>query len=126
MEQNPVTRKQLLGGGALAGALALGAAPAAQAHGGDERHRRLVVGDDHRHRPAARLVRQLISFHEGGVVNESRRYYVPATPLGPLLETTGHGSLEAHRLALVRGRSSLRVRWLRRQAATPPPRSPRA
>ena len=34
----------------------------------------------------------LISFHEGGVVNESRRYYVPETPLGPLLETTGHGA----------------------------------
>jgi hypothetical protein len=33
----------------------------------------------------------LISFHEGGVVTESRRYYVPVTPLGPLLETSGHG-----------------------------------
>ncbi len=34
----------------------------------------------------------VISFHEGGVVTESRRYYVPITPLGPLLETTGHGA----------------------------------
>jgi hypothetical protein len=34
----------------------------------------------------------VISFHEGGVVTESRRYYVPVTPLGPLLETTGHGA----------------------------------
>jgi hypothetical protein len=34
----------------------------------------------------------LISFHDGGVVTESRRYYVPATPVGPLLETTGHGA----------------------------------
>jgi hypothetical protein len=34
----------------------------------------------------------LISFHAGGVVTESRRYSVPATPFGPLLETTGHGA----------------------------------
>jgi hypothetical protein len=34
----------------------------------------------------------LMSFHPGGVFIESRRYYVPATPLGPLLETTGHGA----------------------------------
>lgn len=34
----------------------------------------------------------LISFLDGGVVTESRRYYVPFTPLGPLLETTGHGA----------------------------------
>ena len=25
-------------------------------------------------------------------MTESRRYYVPFTPLGPLLETTGHGA----------------------------------
>ena len=36
----------------------------------------------------------LISFHPGGVVTESRRYLIPATPLGPLLETTGHGAWE--------------------------------
>lgn len=34
----------------------------------------------------------LISFHDGGVVTESRRYSVPGTPFGTLLETTGHGS----------------------------------
>jgi hypothetical protein len=34
----------------------------------------------------------LISFHAGGVVTESRRYSVPGTPLGNLLETTGHGA----------------------------------
>ncbi len=39
----------------------------------------------------------LISFHEGGVVTESRRYFVPATPLGNLLETTGHGAWERER-----------------------------
>ena len=34
----------------------------------------------------------LISFHPGGIVTESRRYSVPGTPLGNLLETTGHGA----------------------------------
>ena len=34
----------------------------------------------------------LISFHTGGVVTESRRYLVPSTPFGNLLETTGHGA----------------------------------
>ena len=33
----------------------------------------------------------LISFHVGGVVTESRRYFIPGTPFGNLLETTGHG-----------------------------------
>ena len=34
----------------------------------------------------------LISFYTDGVVTESRRYFVPDTPLGNLLETTGHGA----------------------------------
>jgi hypothetical protein len=35
----------------------------------------------------------LISFQLGGVVIESRRYFVPPpTPFGSLLETTGHGA----------------------------------
>ena len=34
----------------------------------------------------------LLSLHEGGVVIESRRYSVPGTPFGTLLETTGHGA----------------------------------
>ena len=36
----------------------------------------------------------LISFHDGGVVTESRRYLVTPTPLGPLLETSAHGAWE--------------------------------
>jgi hypothetical protein len=36
----------------------------------------------------------LISFHDGGVVTESRRYLVKPTPLGNLLETSGHGAWE--------------------------------
>lgn len=35
---------------------------------------------------------ELISFLGGGVVIESRRYSVPGTPFGTLLETTGHGA----------------------------------
>src|SRR4029453_143084 len=34
----------------------------------------------------------VISFHEGGVVTESRRYFVPATPFGPPPETSGPGA----------------------------------
>jgi hypothetical protein len=34
----------------------------------------------------------LISFHTGGVVTESRRYLVTPTPIGDLLETTAHGA----------------------------------
>ena len=34
----------------------------------------------------------LISFHTGGVVTETRRYLVSPTPFGNLLETTGHGA----------------------------------
>jgi hypothetical protein len=36
----------------------------------------------------------LISFHTGGVVTETRRYSVPVSPLGKLLETSGHGAWE--------------------------------
>jgi hypothetical protein len=37
----------------------------------------------------------LISFHAGGVVTEARRYYVPGTPFGSFLETSGHGAWKA-------------------------------
>lgn len=36
----------------------------------------------------------LISFHPGGIVTESRRYSVPGTPFGNMLETSGHGAWE--------------------------------
>jgi hypothetical protein len=92
MAERSVTRKELLGGGAVAGALALGAAPAAHAHGGDEDIVGSWTGTVTATDPPLGSFGNLISFHEGGVVNESRRYYVPETPLGPLLETTGHGA----------------------------------
>jgi hypothetical protein len=36
----------------------------------------------------------LVTFTSDGSVIESRRYFVPASPLGPLLETSGHGAWE--------------------------------
>lgn len=85
-----VTRKELLGGGAVAGVVALGAAPVAQGHDGDivGSWTGTVTATD----PPLGSFGNLISFHTGGVVTESRRYYVPVTPLGPLLETSGHGA----------------------------------
>jgi hypothetical protein len=35
---------------------------------------------------------EIASFHADGIVSESRRYLVSPTPLGDLLETTGHGA----------------------------------
>ncbi|HEX5780586.1 MAG TPA: hypothetical protein VFX80_01630 [Solirubrobacteraceae bacterium] len=87
-----VTRKELLGGGAIAGVAALGVAPVAHAHGGDEdivgSWNGLITATD----PPLGSFGNLISFHTDGVLTESRRLYVPVTPLGPLLETTGHGA----------------------------------
>jgi hypothetical protein len=87
-----VTRKELLGGGAIAGVAALGVAPVAQAHGGDEDIVGSWNGTITATDPPLGSFGNLISFHTGGVLTESRRLYVPVTPLGPLLETTGHGA----------------------------------
>jgi hypothetical protein len=45
--------------------------------------------------PPLGMFNDLVSFHEGGVVTEARRYYVPATPFGSFLETSGHGAWKA-------------------------------
>lgn len=87
-----VTRKELLGSGAIAGVAALGVAPVAQAHGGDEDIVGSWNGTITATDPPLGSFGNLISFHTGGVLTESRRLYVPVTPLGPLLETTGHGA----------------------------------
>jgi hypothetical protein len=87
-----VTRKELLGGGAVAGVVALAAAPVAQGHGGDEDIVGSWNGTITATDPPLGSFGNLISFHTDGVLTESRRLYVPATPLGPLLETTGHGA----------------------------------
>ena len=42
---------------------------------------------------------EVISFHRDGIVTDAHRLYIPATPFGPLLETSGHGAEDhAHRL----------------------------
>jgi len=93
-----LTRKRLLAGGAAAGAAMLASTPAAHAHDGD--------GDDIVGSWFARITAtdpplgsfdSIMSFQVGGVFNESRRYYVPETPLGPLLETSGHGAWKRSR-----------------------------
>jgi hypothetical protein len=77
-----------------AAAAAIAAAPAAAFADGDDEDRLVgsyfgtITATD----PPLGQFNNLISFHDGGVVTESRRYYIPATPLGPLLETTGHGA----------------------------------
>jgi hypothetical protein len=45
--------------------------------------------------PPLGVFNALISFHAGGVVTEARRYYVPGTPFGSFLETSGHGAWKA-------------------------------
>lgn len=87
-----VTRKELLGGGTIAGAVALGVAPAAQARGGGGDIVGSWNGTITATDPPLGTFGNLISFHADGVLTESRRLYVPVTPLGPLLETTGHGA----------------------------------
>jgi hypothetical protein len=42
--------------------------------------------------PPLGTANNLITFHLGGVATESRRYLVPGTPFGNLLETSGHGA----------------------------------
>jgi hypothetical protein len=88
-----VTRKRLLAGGAAAGVAMLASTPAAQAHDDDSGDivgswfARITATD-----PPLGSFDSIMSFQVGGVFNESRRYYVPETPLGPLLETSGHGA----------------------------------
>jgi hypothetical protein len=91
-----MTRKGLLAGGA-AGAAALAGAVPASAH--DDRDGDGIVGswygrvtaDD----PALGSFEELMSFHPAGIVSDAHRLYIPATPFGPLLETSGHGAWRA-------------------------------
>ena len=76
------------------------AASALPAHAHNDDHPDIVgswLGTVTATNPPLGQFNDLISFHEGGVVTESRRYFVPATPLGNLLETTGHGAWERAR-----------------------------
>jgi hypothetical protein len=92
MTERALTRKGLLAGGA-AGAAALATAAPAFGHGGDDDELvgswyAKVVADD----PSLAGFEELISFHPGGIVTDAHRLYIPATPFGPLLETSGHGA----------------------------------
>ncbi|MDA0170266.1 hypothetical protein OJ998_14305 [Solirubrobacter taibaiensis] len=88
-----ITRKGLLTGSAAAGAAALATASPALAHGDDDDELvgswyGRVTADD----PALGAFEELISFHRDGIVTDAHRLYLPATPFGPLLETSGHGA----------------------------------
>jgi hypothetical protein len=92
MDMKTATMRGVVAGAALAAILA----------GGPN-----AAGDDHRHLagswettitavepPGLPPFRGLITFTRDGEVLESRRLYVPFTPFGPILETTGHGAWE--------------------------------
>ena len=93
-----ITRKGLLTGGAAAGAAALATASPALAHGNDDDDLvgswyAKVTADD----PALGSFEELLSFHTGGIVTDAHRLYIPASPFGPLLETSGHGAWKSVR-----------------------------
>jgi hypothetical protein len=80
---------------------AVSAAPAAAFTGDRDDQVRSIVGSWFGRvvatNPPLGEFNDLISFHGDGTVVESRRYLVKPTPLGDLLETTGHGAWEHRR-----------------------------
>jgi len=86
-------RRQLLTTG-VAAVVAASATPARALAGNDHDLVGSWFGTVTATNPPLGQFNDLISFHTGGVVTESRRYSVPGTPLGNLLETTGHGAWE--------------------------------
>jgi len=87
-----MTRRQLLNLGFAAAVVAAIANPAHALPGGDLTFVGSWYGTVTAVNPPLGQFNDLISFHPGGVVIESRRYFVPGTPLGNLLESTGHGA----------------------------------
>jgi hypothetical protein len=88
-------RRRLFTAGVAAGL----AATAASARANDDRAEDDIVGSWFgtvtATNPPLGQFNDLISFNAGGVVIESRRYFIPPpTPFGSLLETTGHGAWE--------------------------------
>jgi hypothetical protein len=87
-------RRQLLAAGVVAGVTAA----ATPSHADVDNDHDIVgswFGTVTATNPPLGQFNDLISFHAGGVVMESRRYFVPPpTPFGSLLETTGHGAWE--------------------------------
>ena len=86
-------RRNFLAAGAVVAATAAGSAMATAAPAGNDND---IVGSWFgtvtATNPPLGSFNELISFLTGGVVIESRRYSVPGTPFGTLLETTGHGA----------------------------------
>jgi hypothetical protein len=87
-----INRRQLLATAAAAAVPAITPARVDAQQGSDEGRvgswYGLVVATN----PPLGQFNDLISFHAGGIVTESRRYLVTPTPIGNLLETTGHGA----------------------------------
>jgi hypothetical protein len=88
-------RRRLLAAGAATGIAAGIVSSRGYADGGNGEIDRDIVGSWFgtvtATNPPLGSFNDLISFHVGGVVMESRRYLIPGTPFGNLLETTGHG-----------------------------------
>ena len=85
-------RRELITGGVIAAVAAASAAPASAASGQSPDPVGSYFGTVTATNPPIGQFNDLLSLHEGGVVIESRRYSVPGTPFGTLLETTGHGA----------------------------------
>jgi hypothetical protein len=85
-------RRQFMSAGAVVAAVAASPAVARAAAGNDQGIVGSWFGTVTATNPPLGQFNDLISFHDGGVVIESRRYAVPGTPFGTLLETTGHGA----------------------------------
>jgi hypothetical protein len=96
-----LTRKGLLASGAAGAAALATASPALADRDRGRGHADDIVGswygrvtaDD----PALGSFEELLSFHSGGIVSDAHRLYIPATPFGPLLETSGHGAWKTTR-----------------------------
>jgi hypothetical protein len=77
---------------AAAAAMAAAAPRHAQAEQGEQRIVGSWFGTVTATNPPLGQFNEIASFHADGTVVESRRYLVSPTPLGDLLETTGHGA----------------------------------
>jgi hypothetical protein len=91
MQERKLTRGKLLAAGGAAAGIALTSGPAALADPKDDD----LTGSWHNVitlvNPPLGTIDSLITFGQDGTVVESRRLYIPFTPLGAFLGTTGHG-----------------------------------
>lgn len=85
-------RRQLLTAAVVAAAATVTPATARAQEGSDKDIVGSWFGTVTATNPPLGQFNDLITFHTGGVVTESRRYLVTPTPIGNLLETTAHGA----------------------------------